>query len=340
MVFAVLMATKIVSPNLWGWLADHTKRHVYVIRLAALLSCVFFVVILFWQSYPVMLLVMAAFSFFWNASLPQFEAVTFHHLRETNAHYSQVRLWGSIGFIITVLAVGQYLRQGEGIQYLPEIMLACLVGLWGMTLVCPEKTLWHEEGQVPLLTVIRKPRVLLLLLVCLLIQASHGPYYTFFSLYLEDYGYGSTAIGWIWAISVASEVVAFLYVRRLFNRFSLERLLLCAVLLTTVRWLLIAYGVTLQPVLILAQLLHAISFALFHAVAIQMIAEMFPQHLQGRGQGLYSSVSFGMGGAIGAFYAGQTWDGLGGQNVYLIAAGLSLLAGVLMLWLQPVRTKQ
>jgi len=67
-LMALLMATKIVAPNLWGWLADHSGRRMAVIRSASLLSLLTFLGVFWVGGYWGMALVMAAFSFFWNAS--------------------------------------------------------------------------------------------------------------------------------------------------------------------------------------------------------------------------------------------------------------------------------
>ena len=39
---AILMATKLVAPNVWGWIADHTGRRMAIIRLASFLSLILF----------------------------------------------------------------------------------------------------------------------------------------------------------------------------------------------------------------------------------------------------------------------------------------------------------
>ena len=65
-LMAALMATKIVAPNLWGWIADHTGRHMPVVRLASLVSMIAFAGVFLGDSYPWLMLVMLVFSFFWN----------------------------------------------------------------------------------------------------------------------------------------------------------------------------------------------------------------------------------------------------------------------------------
>ena len=92
----------------------------------------------------------------------------------------------------------------------------------------------------PLREILARKNVLTLLFVCFLVQASHGPYYTFYSIYLEDNGYKRDLIGGLWAVSVLAEIGIFLVMHRLMPKFGPRNLLLTALLLTTVRWLMIA----------------------------------------------------------------------------------------------------
>jgi PPP family 3-phenylpropionic acid transporter len=157
-------------------------------------------------------------------------------------------------------------------------------------------------------------------------QASHGPYYAFFTLYLEDFGYSRSLIGQLWGLGVIAEIGVFLMMPRLLPRFGARRLLLAAVGLTALRWLLIALFAASVPVILFAQSLHAASFGLYHAVAIYMIHTLFTGVHQGRGQALYSSVSFGAGGAVGSLVSGYLWTGINPGAMFLLAAVTSLCA--------------
>jgi PPP family 3-phenylpropionic acid transporter len=162
-------------------------------------------------------------------------------------------------------------------------------------------------------------------------QLSHGPYYTFYTLYLKQHEYAAGVIGQLWAVGVIAEVVVFLTMYKLGPMFGLRNLMLASLLLATLRWLLIAYFVESIIVMVFAQLLHAASFGMYHAVAIQMIHRLFVGKLQGRGQALYASFSFGAGGAVGSFYSGLLWDNLGSTMIYGIAASVSFV-GFLVAW--------
>ncbi|MDX1698923.1 MAG: MFS transporter, partial [Thiohalobacterales bacterium] len=98
-----------------------------------------------------------------------------------------------------------------------------------------------------------------------------------------------------------------------------------------VRWLLIAQFAAHGPLIVLAQLLHAASFGLYHAVAIYLVHKLFTGAHQGRGQALYSSVSFGAGGATGSLVSGYLWHGINPPAMFLLAAVASLAALLVIL---------
>ena len=328
---AIIMATKIIAPNIWGWIADHTGRRMRIIRIACLLAALSFCGVFIANGYWWLALVMGVFSFFWNAALPQFEATTLNHLGDETHRYSSIRLWGSIGFIVAVAGLG-FLFDSTGTGLLPSLLVLLFAAIWFSSLTVPERVARHQAvDHEPMLAVLRRPAVVSLLLVCFLIQASHGPYYTFYSLYLAEHGYSESVIGQLWALGVVAEIGVFLRMHHWLPRFGARRLLLAATLLTALRWLLLALFVDQPGILIIVQSLHAASFGVYHAVAIHLVHRQFVGRHQGRGQALYSSLSFGAGGAIGSLLAGYVWVGFGAQWMYAGAALTALIAGIVAL---------
>jgi PPP family 3-phenylpropionic acid transporter len=324
-LMAILMATKIISPNIWGWIADHTGKRMAVVRLGSLLAVLSFAAVFYVESYWGLALAMLLFSFFWNAALPQFEATTLSHLGEQSHRYSMIRLWGSIGFILTVAGLGPLL-DSAGAAILPPVLLGLFLAIWGSSLLVRERLVEHPAQESrPIGQILRRPEVLALLAVCFLMQASHGPYYTFYTIYMEGFGYSRSVIGQFWALGVIAEVVIFLVMSQLVTRFGLRSLMLWTAVLTALRWLLIGAMPESLGVMLFSQLLHAASFGVFHASAIALFHKFFIGRHQGRGQALYSSLSFGAGGAFGALYSGMAWDSLGAAPTYGLAA---MLAGV------------
>lgn len=326
-LMGVLLFTKLIGPNLWGWLADHTGQRLRLVRIGSLLAAIGFIGVFFSQSYWWLIAVMFFFSFFWNAVLPLLEALTFSHLGRDTHRYSQLRVWGSIGFIVVVVSGGWFFQQ-HSITWLPWLCWGLLIGLWLSCLAAPPEPTHHivPPHSESLLGVLKQPAVLALLCVCFINQASHGVYYTFYSIYLEHHGYGINLIGQLWALGVIAEVLLFLMMHRLQVRYSLHHLFVLSIVLTAIRWLLIGYGVESLGVLIAAQLLHAASFGLYHATAIQFIHQYFRGRLQGRGQALYSSFSFGAGGGLGAYLSGYLWEYAGPTVTYSLASIICWLA--------------
>ena len=329
-LMAVIMATKIIAPNIWGWVADHSGQRVLIVRLGVLIAFITFSGVFVSHGYWWMVFVMTLFSFFWNAALPQFEATTMSLLGRDVHRYSSIRLWGSVGFIISVVGVGKLLESSDA-QVVPVVIALMLLGVWLSTLLVPrEPVILHSATHEPITQVLLRPNVLVVLLACFLMQVSHGPYYTFFTIYLEDHGYNRGLIGELWALGVVAEIGVFLVMHRLLPRYSARLLLLISVALTTLRWLLVAWGVEWIGVLMFAQLLHAASFGLYHAIAIHLIHKFFTGRHQGRGQALYSSISFGVGGAVGSLFSGYLWDSVGAGVTYSVAAVMSLFAWLLV----------
>lgn len=330
-LMAILMATKIVSPNIWGWIADHSGRRMMIVRFGCLAALVVFCLIFFHQSYWWLVLIMVGYSFFWNAALPQFEAITFTYLGNRSEKYSGIRVWGSVGFIVSVSLVGPLLEfYGAGL--LPYISVFILLGIWLTSMIVKERdagkvSLTHE----PLSKILFRPGVIALFVSCMLMQASHGPYYTFYTLYMESHGYARGWVGQLWSLGVVAEVVVFMVMFKLVNRFGLRNLILASLALASLRWVLTGLFVESTAIMIFAQILHAASFGVFHAAAIQLIHNYFRGRHQGKGQALYSSMSFGVGGSIGSLYSGYTWDVFGQESIYMVAAIISA-CGFIVAW--------
>ncbi|WP_018879846.1 MULTISPECIES: MFS transporter [unclassified Thioalkalivibrio] len=343
-LMAIVLATKIIAPNVWGWLADRAGAHMPIARWGALGGAVAFTGVLLYTGYWWLAVVMAAYSFFWNAILPQFEATTMRSLGQDAHRYALVRLWGSVGFIVAVALLGWAFDHID-VAWLPWIVLAILIAVVAAAQFVREPARNHEEDNnaPPLLTVLRRPEVIALFVACFFMQASHGPYYAFFTLYLEQAGFSRAVAGQLWALGVAAEVVLFLLMPRLILRFGAWLLVSAALILTTLRWGLLAAVPDSLPMLLFIQVLHAASYGVYHAAAISLIHYFFPGRLQGRGQALYSSLAFGLGGAMGSLVAGYLWDGISPASVYVFAAFLAaagVIASVYGEWRfrTPVRT--
>lgn len=335
-LMAIVMATRIVAPNFWGYVADRTGQRLRFVRLGAFMLMLFWCGIFFVRDFWSVALVLLGYSFFQNAILAQFEAVTMAHLGLARARYGQVRLWGSLGFIATVAGLGM-LFEVVSLAWLPAILAGCAFVSWLASLAVPDiATKTHRDAREPLGSILRRPVVLGFLGASFLLELSHAPYYTFYSIYLESHGYARSTIGWLWALGVAAEVLAFTQMHRILPALGERRLMLLSLLLAALRWFVIGQAIEWPAVLWLMQLLHAASFATFHAAVISLIYRHFGDGHQGQGQALYSML-WGLGVALGSWIAGHYWVAAGAAWIYAAASVACLLAVVLVWRLVPAR---
>ena len=328
-LFALLSAARIVAPILWGWIADSTGKNLRIIRIAAFFNALLFAGFLIVHGFFWFAWITVGFSFFWNAALPQFEVVTLSHLKNETHRYSQIRLWGSIGFIVTVLGIG-WLLGHQPPTILPAVITGLMLLIWLTSLITPTThTIHHEVVTIGIIQIIKKPEVIAFLTVNMLLQLAHAPYYVFYSIYLKHYQYSTSLTGFLWALAVFAEIILFIYMRRLLKRFSLRVILLFSILLGVVRWLTIAWYADYFWLLIFAQLLHAATFAGVHVAAIHLVHLYFGQQHQGKGQALYSSLSYGLGGILGSYYSGYYWESLGPTFIYSMAAIFFIIAFII-----------
>ena len=317
---ALLVGTKIISPNLWGWIADHSRKNLPIIRWTSLLAAVFFAGFFTVQGYQQFAVITIAFGFFWNAPLPLYEAATLAHLHADSYRYSKIRLWGSIGFIVAVTSLGKML-DFQPIVLVPVGITGLLVLTWLSALATPEVIIAaHEINPVKIASILKKPEVIAFLLVYVLIQIGHTPYYVFYSLYLKEHFYSTASTGLLWSLGVIAEIVLFVLMKRLLLRISLRGILLTSLAFSALRWLMIGAYVDKPLLLIVAQLLHAASFGGVHITAIHFVHQYFDRQHQGKGQALYHSLSFGLGGMLGSLLSGYYWEIAGSHVVYNAAA--------------------
>ncbi|HUL42565.1 MAG TPA: MFS transporter [Burkholderiales bacterium] len=331
-LMSLLMVTRIFAPTLWGWLADRSGKRAGIVQIAGALSFASYLGVFFGRSFWWMFGVMTLLSFFWSASLPLVEAITLSHLGDSTARYGRVRLWGSIGFIIAVIGTG-YILDVAHVHSLLWLVLGTIAGILVFSRYIPEiETAVHHTDRFPVSQIIRRPEVAALFAACFLMVAAHGPFYTFYSLYLVAHGYSKGAIGWLWAVGVICEIAAFIGMPRIMQRFSVPQILGMSFTLAVIRFLLIGWLVNSVAFILFAQVLHAATFGTYHATAMAAIHHYFRGRHQATGQALYTSLTFGAGGTFGALISGYLWDYLGASLTFSMASLFALCGLLLIVW--------
>ena len=238
-----------------------------------------------------------------------------------------MRLWGSLGFVVSVAVCGALFEQ-IGIRHFPWLVVAAFALLWLATLRLPDApaTAADDGPAPPVRSVLRRPAVAWFFGGVALTVLAHTALYAFFSLYLAEQGHGEGVVGLAWGVAVGVEVLFFWAQGRVFGRLTPIGWLQLAAVATALRFALTAaFGGTLA-LLLAAQLLHALSFAAQHAACIAMVHRFFPGRLRSRGLALYSGRGYGLPGGVGGLAGGWLGERLGFTLVFWAAAAVGMLA--------------
>ena len=329
LLMSQMQLMRLFGPYLWGALADRLGKRLFVIRLTSVGTLVAFSAFFWIKRFDAYMAAMAILAFFWSASLPLVEALTFDHLRENAARYSRVRLWGSVGFIAAVLASGallDFLPLDAVLWFTVASLLAIVVSSMSVPDAAAHQS--HEDS-APVAAILTLPSVRALLAAGLCMQAAHGAMNIFYSIYIAGLGYSKSVVGGLFSLGVVAEIAMFFFMSRVMRRYSLRRILIASFAVAVGRFLLIGWFATL-PVLIFAQTLHSLTFGAFHAASIAAINHWFRGSARARGQALYSSLAFGAGGLLGGLASGWSWDHLGGAMAFTLSSLFALIGLVLV----------
>ena len=329
---SVQSVTRLFAPYAWGWLSDRTGERVRLLRYGATAALVCSLGLSLNLDFAGLLVVLLLMFLHTSAMMPMSEAAMAHLVSQEGQfdarRYGRVRLWGSLGFLLTVLAAGAWFeRHGMGSFALWSTctLLAVTVSVWWMpdvkeaahTTALPAQPVW------PLL---RQPAVAWLFASIFFHVLAHIAVYVFFSLYLDSLGYRKTPIGLLWAVSLVLAIGWYFMQGRALPLLSLSAWLVLASALITVRMALTAGWPTVWPLLVVAQMLHAITFATHHTACVALISHHFPGRLRGRGQALYTVIGYGVPGVLGGVGGGAISSWLGLSAVFWGATLAGLVA--------------
>ncbi len=330
--------TRMFMPYVWGWLGDHTGRPVWCMRIGAAFALLGGAVLALyqWLTTPSFLgLALALLLLFMptSAIIPTSEALLTQRMQVSgqsfDAHrYGRMRMWGSMGFLLTVLFAGS-LFEWLGMQAFTWVALLSLVGVGAAVWSLPQMELAKRaagEALPPVWPVLRQTENLWLFLSLFLHVLAHAGLYFFFSLWLDSQGYSKSTIGALWALGVAVEIATLFWQGPWLARLSWVGWLVLCGLACALRMGVIAWGAGSLLLVAAAQCLHGLSFATHHTAVMALLSERAPAALLGRFQALYAVIGYGLSGVIGGAAGALLSQHWGLKSVFLACAVVALLA--------------
>ena len=316
---------------LWGALADRLQAPARALQLATRTACVAAAALIFARTPMAVACLLFALGLAAPAVIPLVDTVSVDSLHaRPGASYARLRLFGSLGFIVSAQSFGLFLTRfaDRGPSYLMPIgYTAALVVAALFASAIPSERLeprpkphWSEVRSF-----VTDRRLIVFLAAGAVHQATTATYQLYGAL-VRDSGLSPAVTGAGMAVGVIAEVFVFFAFSRLERRFSIATLLGFAFAGSAVRWWLVSRAPS-AGWLIAIQALHGLTFGLYWAAAVKGLTLWVPPRLRATGQALYSSISSSLGGAIGYRLAGFGYERLGGASpVYGWTAAVELLA--------------
>jgi len=315
----------VVFPLFWGLVADrfHARRAIYI--GCSLVSSLVWALLLFTSQFGAMAVILALYGMFYAPIISFLEAFTMDALGDGKKRYGRLRVYGSISFILTVLVLGKVLDL-TGVGIIVILILAGSLVQAAAAFNIPDVQIRKRPADRADLRFFFRPRVLIFLTCAFLMLVSHGTYYGFYSIHLERLGLDRTFIGISWALASTAEILVMVKSERLFARFSLERVLVFSFVIAAVRWL-ILYTTASPAVILLSQVLHAITYGTFHMASILYIDRLTPDASKTMGQAVNNAVTYGLGLAVGFLFSGILYESLGAYRLFGVSSLIALAAG-------------
>ncbi|MDK8183847.1 MFS transporter [Paenibacillus sp. UMB4589-SE434] len=253
--------------------------------------------------------------------------------------YSSLRMWGSVGFMITLLVLSQYFEIWGGVYSLTWIFAPIWIGVFLILWVLQESQPLSEpkdnggaaaESNLNL-TAIRKlladPRLLVFLVFIFILAMPHRMNDALLSIHMQNLGATSGQISWAWAVAGGSEIIGFFVMAKLIRAERILGMLAVSALLYTVRWVLYMY-ITDPWAIVFLQATHALTYVAVWVLAIEYVTMILPRSMVGTGQAILSMVFLGLGGLAGGSLGGALQQHVGESAMYamgVVCAGIAAL---------------
>jgi PPP family 3-phenylpropionic acid transporter len=325
---AVRSVALILTPLIWGAMADRFSIRRPIFILCSFISTGIWAFYLYTTDFWPMLVITVFYGIFYSPIISFLEAFTMDVLGTRKKSYGKVRGWGSFAFIITVIVLGKIID-----LYSIEIILTLIFfGSLAQALISikiPDIQIKKQTSFSSNTKVLLKRPVIVFLFCAFLMLVSHGTYYGFYSIHLENLGYGKTFIGISWALASIAEIIVMIKSDSLFKRFSIDNILFFSFMVAVFRWLALGFVTSAAGILFL-QIFHAVTYAMFHVSSILYIDSLTPDEAKTLGQSVNNAVTYGLGLMVGFFINGYLFETLGTFTLFIISSFIALTGGLLL----------
>ncbi|MFS0722925.1 MFS transporter [Paenibacillus sp. 1P07SE] len=223
----------------------------------------------------------------------------------TGRRYPSIRIFGSIGFSVAALLIGQFMQNsGSGLGSTMYIAMGSIVAALVLSLLLRD---YHGSLRKMefsgFFMLIRKPQIVVFFLLILVLSVAHRMNEGFLAIIMRQMGASESMIGTAWMISSASEIPVLYLLGKYGHRFKELPLLAFAGVAYALRFWLLSIA-TAPEWMVLIQGMHSITFGVFFSTALRYLSVLIPDEYRSSGQAVYAVVWTGFAGLLAGTVGG------------------------------------
>ena len=311
---SVRTLTTALFPILWGALADRflIRRPIYI--FCNFISTAIWAFFLLTTDFWAMIVITAFYGCFYAPIIAFLESFSMDLLALEKTRYGQLRAWGSFSFVLIVVITGRLIDSFSTEIIIVLILAGSLIHSLLSVTIPTVKNIRETTFSASIRTMLNR-RVIIFLASAFLMLFSHGTYYGFFSIHLDNLGFKGSFIGIAWALASVAEIFVMVNSERMLKRFSYENILIFSFIIAVIRWG-ILYFATAAYLILFSQLLHALTYGAFHVASILYMDKLTPKDAKTMGQAVNNAVTYGFGIMAGFMFNGYFFEILGSTNAF------------------------
>jgi PPP family 3-phenylpropionic acid transporter len=318
-------AIRLVAGPVGGRLADRTHRPSAVLAAFGAASAIIATGYAVARGMPLLFLVSIAHAAVLAPLTPVADALALGSAAVPPGFtYGWVRGAGSAAFIVATLASGYFVGR-SGLDVIVWLNASLLLVAAGLSLLLPDRLAGPTTESAPekagsFLELLRLGTFMRLMVIVALIGGSHALHDSFEVIRWRKAGMSSGQASSLWAISVAAEVVVFVFLGRwMLQRLGPKQAMMLAAGAGIVRWSTAALTARFA-LMALVEPLHGFTFALLHLACMAFIGKVVPRNLAATAQAFYATIAMGATSALATLFSGSLYGHFGAGGFWAMTA--------------------
>lgn len=315
----------LLAQPFWGNVSDRARSKNRVITMMMAMGTITILGFYLSVNYWWLLLINCLFCVVYNPVPPLIDNLSLENLEKSHSKFDfgQIRVGGTIGYAIGVLAAGQ-LMQDQYRRMFVMISFLYLLSILSLQRVPTVAGHRKKTEKTSFKALISNKKIFCFIFMNFVFSLGTTVYYSYYPIYFTTIGGDSSTVGILMFVTAASEIPFWLIAGRLTERFGYKRMMIIAALVTGLRWTLLSTAMN-PTTAILINLTHGFCFVTLNFCIVTYINQNVPKELRATGQSMNNMVTTILSRVIGGVLIGYLSD-LFGVPAMLRFVGIAAFA--------------